>query len=64
MILVVFNKANYEYYEPLCIHESSLSPSVHSVLASQINKEKEQALGCELNLAFRDDSNIRPSLNI
>ena len=34
-------KANYEYYEPLCIHESSLSPSVHSVLASQINKEKE-----------------------
>ena len=31
---------------------------------TKINKEKEQALGCELNLAFRDDSNIRPSLNI
>lgn len=30
----------------------------------EINKEKEKALGCELNLAFRDDSNIRPSLNI
>ena len=25
-------KANYEYYEPRCIHESSLSPSVHSIL--------------------------------
>ncbi|MGM9873952.1 MAG: glycoside hydrolase family 65 protein [Bacilli bacterium] len=34
-------KANYEYYEPLCIHESSLSPSVHSVIANQIGKEKE-----------------------
>ncbi len=34
-------KANYEYYEPLCIHESSLSPSIHSVLASQLGKEDE-----------------------
>lgn len=34
-------KANYEYYEPLCIHESSLSPSVHSVIANQIGKENE-----------------------
>ncbi len=29
---------NYEYYEPRCIHESSLSPSVHSVLAAQLGK--------------------------
>jgi len=34
-------KANYEFYEPKCIHESSLSPSVHSILAAQIGKEKE-----------------------
>lgn len=34
-------KNNYEYYEPRCIHESSLSPSVHSILASQLRKEEE-----------------------
>lgn len=34
-------KANYEYYEPRCIHESSLSPSVHSILASQLKKKDE-----------------------
>ena len=34
-------KANYEYYEPCCIHESSLSPSVHSILASQLHKKDE-----------------------
>lgn len=31
-------KANYEFYEPRCIHESSLSPSVHSVIANRIKK--------------------------
>lgn len=32
---------NFEYYEPRCIHESSLSPSVHSILASELGmKEK------------------------
>lgn len=49
MFMLLFNsrftleqlKANYEYYEPHCIHESSLSPSVHSILASQLGKEKE-----------------------
>ena len=34
-------KANYEYYEPRCIHESSLSPSVHSILASELKKRDE-----------------------
>jgi len=34
-------KANYEYYEPKCIHESSLSPSVHSILASELGKHDE-----------------------
>lgn len=33
--------ANYNYYEPRTIHESSLSPSVHSVLACDIGKKKE-----------------------
>lgn len=34
-------KANYEYYEPRCIHESSLSPSVHSILAAELGKSDE-----------------------
>ena len=34
-------KANYEYYEPRCIHESSLSPSIHSIFASEIGKIDE-----------------------
>ncbi len=34
-------KANYDYYEPRCIHESSLSPSVHSILAAQARKHEE-----------------------
>lgn len=52
MFMLLFNgdftfeqkKANYEYYEPRCIHESSLSPSVHSILASELKKDAE-ALG-------------------
>ena len=34
-------KANYEFYEPKCIHESSLSPSIHSILACRLGKEAE-----------------------
>ena len=49
MLMLLFNshfseeqlRANYEYYEPRCIHESSLSPSVHSILAAQLHKEEE-----------------------
>lgn len=49
MLMLLFNsrftkeqlKANYEYYEPRTIHESSLSPSVHSILASQLKKDEE-----------------------
>lgn len=48
MLMLLFNsqyteeqlKKNYEYYEPRCIHESSLSPSVHSVLAAQVGKHE------------------------
>lgn len=34
-------KANYEYYEPRTIHESSLSPSIHSILAAEVGKHDE-----------------------
>jgi len=34
-------QANYDYYEPRCIHESSLSPSVHSVFASELGLDRE-----------------------
>ncbi|MBC1937826.1 glycoside hydrolase family 65 protein [Listeria grandensis] len=30
---------NYEFYEPLTVHESSLSPAVHTVLAAEIGRE-------------------------
>ena len=49
MLMLLFNsrfskeelRVNYEFYEPRCIHESSLSPSVHSILASQLGKEEQ-----------------------
>jgi len=34
-------QANYDYYEPRCIHESSLSPSIHSVFAAELDKVDE-----------------------
>lgn len=34
-------RANYEYYEPRCSHESSLSPSIHSILACELGKVDE-----------------------
>jgi maltose phosphorylase len=34
-------KANYDYYEPITIHESSLSPSIHSILAAELGYMKE-----------------------
>jgi maltose phosphorylase len=33
--------ANYEYYEPRCMHESSLSPSIHSILAAELGKQED-----------------------
>ncbi len=33
--------ANYKFYEPRCIHESSLSPSVHSILASELGLSRQ-----------------------
>lgn len=34
-------RANYEFYEPRTCHGSSLSPSVHSIIASEIGRETE-----------------------
>ncbi len=34
-------RANYDYYEPRCIHESSLSPSVHSIFAAELGRPAE-----------------------
>jgi maltose phosphorylase len=31
-------RAHYDYYEPRCCHESSLSPSVHSILAAELGR--------------------------
>ncbi len=33
--------ANFDYYEPRCIHESSLSPSVHSILACRLGRVEQ-----------------------
>ena len=34
-------EANYAFYEPFTVHESSLSPCVHSILASYLNRMDE-----------------------
>ncbi|MDO4912769.1 MAG: glycoside hydrolase family 65 protein [Lactobacillus sp.] len=30
---------NFDFYEPLTVHESSLSPSIHSILAAELGKQ-------------------------
>jgi len=34
-------KRNYEFYEPLTVHESSLSPCVHAIIAARIGREDD-----------------------
>jgi maltose phosphorylase len=34
-------KRNFDFYEPRTVHESSLSPCVHSIIASEIGYEKK-----------------------
>jgi len=34
-------RRNYEFYEPLTVHESSLSPCVHAIIASRIGLEDD-----------------------
>ncbi len=44
---------NYAFYEPFTVHESSLSPCVHAILASKLGKE-EQAYAFYLRTARLD----------
>jgi maltose phosphorylase len=34
-------KRNFDFYEPMTVHESSLSPSIYSIIASKIGNEKK-----------------------
>ncbi|WLR43441.1 glycoside hydrolase family 65 protein [Bacillus carboniphilus] len=34
-------RKNFDFYEPMTVHESSLSPSVHSVLAAELGMEEK-----------------------
>jgi len=35
------HRKNFEFYEPITVHESSLSPCVHVILASKLGKEEK-----------------------
>lgn len=40
-------RRNFEFYEPMTVHESSLSPHIHSILAARIGKvEKLTSFSC------------------
>jgi len=47
---------NYDFYEPLTVHESSLSPCVHSILAAEIGR-KDKAYEYYLRTARLDLEN-------
>lgn len=34
-------RINYDFYEPRCIHESSLSPSIHAILAQELGMDDQ-----------------------
>ena len=46
-------RKNYDFYEPFTVHESSLSPCVHSILAAKLGKE-DQAYAFYLRTARLD----------
>jgi maltose phosphorylase len=51
-------RKNFDFYEPLTVHESSLSPSVHSVLANRLGyKEKAYDLYLRTSRLDLDDYN-------
>lgn len=58
-------RANFAYYEPRCIHESSLSPGIHAVLAAELGMEEKA--GTYVGHAFRldlDDYNRNTDLGV
>ncbi len=51
-------KRNFDFYEPLTVHESSLSPSVYSIIAAKIgNKQKAYELYLRTARLDLDDYN-------
>ena len=46
-------RVNFEYYEPRCSHESSLSPGIHSILAAELGLH-EKAYDYSLHAARLD----------
>ena len=51
-------KENFEFYEPKTVHESSLSPCIHSILATRLNKmEKAYELYLRTSRLDLDDYN-------
>lgn len=60
-------RLNYDFYEPRTIHESSLSPAIHSVLAAELGKMKqaEQFFGYATRLDLDNyNRNTREGLHI
>lgn len=50
-------RRNFAFYEPMTVHESSLSPCVHSVLASELGM-REKAMALYLQTARLDLDNV------
>lgn len=34
-------RRNFDFYEPMTVHESSLSPCIHAILAAELGKEEK-----------------------
>ncbi len=75
MMLYLYNSSfseavkrrNYEYYQPRTIHESSLSPAIHSILAAELGQMEEamDLFGFATRLDLDDyNRNTREGLHI
>ncbi len=60
-------RRNFEFYEPRCVHESSLSPSIHAVIAARLG-DTERAYTLYLRTARLDlddyNREVREGLHI
>ena len=59
---------NYEFYEPLTVHESSLSPCIHSMLSARL-ADMDQAVyhfrrSCRLDMDDYNNNNTREGCHI
>lgn len=60
-------RVNYEFYEPKCCHNSSLSRSVHAVLAAELGKSDDVAKYMNFAVGFDMDDhnrNVSEGLNV